>query len=704
MDLIAINNEINFKVGYYNTNQLALKVYMNTFYGETGNQLSPFFLIAIAGGITSWGQYNTKMIKDFVISEGFQVLYGDTDSLYICPPERYFEELDLEYESGKISKEQYWTRMIEITMEVLDKFKDAVNNLLMLDNSTPFLKMAYEEVLWPFVLTGKKKYIGIAHEGIVNLYPCMPECSLDEFMASKLVFIRGLEIIKRGSSDFLKQVCMGVFKDAFCITETRSLKQIVENKLREISTIEWDPNMFAKSAKYKLPAPGKPGNTSVLRFIERIAEIEATNPQLGVKVPEIGDRFKYVMSKKYPYKYDIRGNQQKISKSDQYEFLSCMSNKEYQKIYGTIEVDMDYYITGEIVGQFARFIIYHPLYEDPNTPFHDGMTDEEYKKADERAHNFAKKQLSKFYNDRYATKYAKKGKLLKTAFKTINKDMQNVLFKQYGNAVSIFALATNKNTDSRSDGMSLLDQNVQHEIFEMLVVEAQKLANKFTVAMPITLAFKGKTIPKIASVRALKEYCPDLYRMYSTCVNDTRSYYRIKQRFLHVKEEEVLTSLRKQLPKFQKVHDLKISDLEKTVASQLVGIDNLGIEPIKPGESDELVTELNIQTSPTSFGYVMFDPEDYPGVSEVELSELEESWNEDPHAPIIKRFYETFISLASVYKQKNELEKFRDMLNDLKTLKVDSKAMPASVQKRDLRSDFLSWMQTDAGGGYTIQW
>nr|pir DNA-directed DNA polymerase (EC 2.7.7.7) - African swine fever virus [African swine fever virus] len=46
--------------------QKALKIFMNTFYGEAGNNLSPFFLLPLAGGVTSSG-----------------IKYGDTDSLYI---------------------------------------------------------------------------------------------------------------------------------------------------------------------------------------------------------------------------------------------------------------------------------------------------------------------------------------------------------------------------------------------------------------------------------------------------------------------------------------------------------------------------------------------------------------------------------------------------------------------------------------------
>ena len=63
---------------------------MNTFYGTAGDSKSPFFLRALAGGVTSAGQRNIKLVADFVKSRDFQIKYGDTDSLYLVPPERCF--------------------------------------------------------------------------------------------------------------------------------------------------------------------------------------------------------------------------------------------------------------------------------------------------------------------------------------------------------------------------------------------------------------------------------------------------------------------------------------------------------------------------------------------------------------------------------------------------------------------------------------
>src|SRR5208282_5521182 len=85
--LTELYDEVVFFYNYYNSKQLALKVFMNTFYGETGNSLSPFFIKQVAGGITTYGQKNIKMVKAYVESKGCDVKYGDTDSLYVSPPE-----------------------------------------------------------------------------------------------------------------------------------------------------------------------------------------------------------------------------------------------------------------------------------------------------------------------------------------------------------------------------------------------------------------------------------------------------------------------------------------------------------------------------------------------------------------------------------------------------------------------------------------
>jgi hypothetical protein len=58
--------------------------------------------------------------------------------------------------------------MVEISMVEMEKLHAEVNVFLKEDNGSSYLKMAYEEVLFPVVFTGKKKYYGISHESKPN--------------------------------------------------------------------------------------------------------------------------------------------------------------------------------------------------------------------------------------------------------------------------------------------------------------------------------------------------------------------------------------------------------------------------------------------------------------------------------------------------------------------------------------------------------
>ena len=58
---------------------------MNTFYGETGNQLSSLFDVVISGGTTSYGQRYIKHVHKVIGDKDCEVVAGDTDSIYFRP-------------------------------------------------------------------------------------------------------------------------------------------------------------------------------------------------------------------------------------------------------------------------------------------------------------------------------------------------------------------------------------------------------------------------------------------------------------------------------------------------------------------------------------------------------------------------------------------------------------------------------------------
>jgi DNA polymerase elongation subunit (family B) len=545
-----IREEVLFSFSYYNSKQLSLKVFMNTFYGETGNSLSPFFIVLVAGAITVLGQQNLKMVISYAQEEGFSVHYGDTDSAYTSAAERYFVDLDKLYESGEITKLEYWTRMVKITMTALDQLKSQVNDLLMMNNGTLFLNMAYEEVLWPFALLGKKKYLGIPHMGLVNSKPWLKDCPQKDF--NKALFIRGLEVKKRMSSEVLKVVCFELFKEMFCIESTTTLRGAVENKLGTLSKRVFDTTLFVKSAKYKLPDPGKPGNKSVLSFVDRMTRLKTKHPDL-VRDIEIGERFPFVVVRRYPWKYDLRGCKVDVKVGDKYEYPEMISDPEkrhkYEQILGEkLEIDIDHYITNEIVGQFARLIVYHPNYDKF---WKENMTDEEYKKADEEAWAYAKKILGNYYEEKFAKKYISKGAVHKKVFHVANDTVMAKIGDIYGEAAGLFELVNSDitgNTNNDGEVQKLSDG----EAYDLLIAKVEKISKKSWKPLNMVEILKTLDIKPIEA-----EYSVVLRK---------NSYYKTAIEFEQTEKKKILLDIRELAPIFNDRCSKSVNKLLETVA------------------------------------------------------------------------------------------------------------------------------------------
>src|SRR3989442_1710401 len=94
--------------------------------------------------------------------------------------------------------------MVKITMDVMKKLRDQINAYLRIKSGTSYLKMAYEEVLFPVCFAGKKKYFGIGHEDVVNFKP-------------KILFMKGIDTVKQGKSQLLKFIGEKIMREAMDI-------------------------------------------------------------------------------------------------------------------------------------------------------------------------------------------------------------------------------------------------------------------------------------------------------------------------------------------------------------------------------------------------------------------------------------------------------------------------------------------------------
>lgn len=383
-------DEVCFMFNLLDSKQKALKVFMNTFYGETGNKISPFFLLQIAGGITSAGQYNIKSAQRLVEKYGCVVHYGDTDSIYLSIPAHLFYLLDIAYYTGKMSKLDYWSSMVNLTFEKIKPINEDVNAWFIQDNGTNFLRMAFEEVLYPSTFLAKKKYYGGEHKSIANF---------DRMN----MFIRGLEVKKRGISGFLRKACESIMWDSINPNNLYTLIELVMLKVDDVYKAEWDFEDFVKTAVYK---PNKE-NVAVKTFARRMID-----SGIGIKAHE---RFRFVMVRKFPNKYDSRGRTTKLSVGDRMEFAEVAKKKN-------MPIDKDYYVTGGLVGQLARLIVYHENFQ------HDPVdnSEEAQKAADKKTYDDSVKFTKKYCEKHFMT-YAPKNKAYQAIFRESNKIIKRTL-------------------------------------------------------------------------------------------------------------------------------------------------------------------------------------------------------------------------------------------------------------------------------------
>ena len=398
-----------------------------------------------------------------------QMVVHNTDSLYVACNPSYFIDYDREYFTGKIDKIAYGTNIVEETFRQIEEVKDLVNEHLVEDNGTKFLKMAYEEVLYPSAFLGKKKYYGVPHEENVDFYP-------------RKLFLRGLEIVKRGASEVLKDVINEVIREVMDIKTTRDIVQIIKDAIKRVFSSNWSVEDFAKTKSYR---PDKK-NPSVIRMMERYRSINYHS------IPEPNVRFKYVICKYYPWEYDIEGRQQNELKiGDRMELVSRVHEEN-------LPIDLEYYFDNELTGQFARLITFLDQFNenivepeaidtsDMSDIEIDALNKEIYKKAEDALYKKAKKyigQLAKQYSKAYVNK--------------------GVLFKDTWSQVSNFIHA-------RIDLQSFHLQGIPSIVLDMFFGPGDNLNQKLLQWTIRHIAFKYQTTLDDNQTRILRNQLKDV--------------------------------------------------------------------------------------------------------------------------------------------------------------------------------------------------
>jgi DNA polymerase elongation subunit (family B) len=501
-----------FDIQYLDSKQKAAKVYMNTFYGEAGNALSPVYLLQLASGVTQYGQLTIKFAYKFVQSKGFEVVYGDTDSLYLIAPDKYYIDCDERYAKKITTKREYWEEMVSITMKAIGQLRDDLNAALAEDNGTNIINMEYEEVLFPVAIVAKKKYWGIPHIGIPN------------FNTEEL-FIRGIDTIKTGQTEYIKTIGKKIMWDAVSPNNDKNLIDIVKDTLRwAILEANWKFKDFVEYLSYK---PNK-NNPVVQKFVARMKnkhekeciENEISLKKSGVPIeflytpPEGGEKFKCVVVQQQSI-YNLKGLKESSKKGDIMEYAAVAERLN-------LPINIEYYIKKKVLGMCARFISYDQKYvsSEEKRLHEEGKlelcTKEELKKFDDHTIKTARKDLEVFVDNIKPNKKAtiEYGKICKRSYKNMIGDLN---MKQ----LNPFAKSTELSYEWFSDDSKKIE-DITHIVFNMAYnVAHTNINNEFTSYMEI---FCERN--KISKDNPTALY--NIAKKYD--LSDIKSYGRIKMR------------------------------------------------------------------------------------------------------------------------------------------------------------------------------
>jgi DNA polymerase-2 len=181
----------------------AIKILMNSFYGVMGSYGCRFYHPDLPSAITGTGQWLLLRSKEFLERKEYEVVYGDTDSLFVKLPEKTkdFTEKDGSQLVGELNT--YWKKRLREEFGV-----------------ESFLEIEYEKYYRKFIITparggeagAKKRYAGLLKKG----------------EEEKLEFV-GLEFVRSDWTRLAKEFQVELYERIFYEREIKSwIKEVVK--------------------------------------------------------------------------------------------------------------------------------------------------------------------------------------------------------------------------------------------------------------------------------------------------------------------------------------------------------------------------------------------------------------------------------------------------------------------------------------------
>ena len=242
--------------------QLAYKVVANSVYGQCGSSTSPIRKVEVAACTTAAGRERLQFAKSVVESEfGAEVIYGDTDSIFIKFP----------------------TKDLRESIEMAKKAADRITS-----QCRKAHKIEYEKTFYPFVLFCRKRYMGMMYEDDVT------KCKRKSM---------GIAIKRRDNAPIVKDIFGGALDIVMEHRDLKMAQKFVQDMLVKVLKNEMPIEKFIITKQLRDDYK-KPEQIAHRVLADRMEARDKGN------APQVGDRLAYV------YVYD------KVKQGDRIEELN----------------------------------------------------------------------------------------------------------------------------------------------------------------------------------------------------------------------------------------------------------------------------------------------------------------------------------------------------------------------------------------------
>ncbi len=181
----------------------AIKILMNSFYGIMGSTRSRFYHADLPQAITTTGHYLLMSAKDFFENRGLEVIYGDTDSLFVKgsgDPNELTSDLD-----------SYLSRLLKSEFQVESKLECE-------------FEKKFDQLYFPMMRSGqgaaKKRYVG---------------------MISGEVEFKGMEAVRSDWTSFAREFQTKLYEKYFI---GEDIEEFIRSEIKRLESGSYDNDLI----------------------------------------------------------------------------------------------------------------------------------------------------------------------------------------------------------------------------------------------------------------------------------------------------------------------------------------------------------------------------------------------------------------------------------------------------------------------------